>query len=259
MKCYYYLQNDQDLLTDGKSQYERRSGETFKGPFILFDALIGYLLKTPKRQSTNSSIRNKIITRIFLVMLLSQGETWEKDTSDYWCWRFGKFGVIKNYFRRLNAKEVLITQRNEELVFPAADDSAKIIRKKLRIPRTHTETGIHSKKRISAENLMAIGKSFDLKKQKMTRESRGIFGLMQKLGKTLMLFKRCHLSSSYRTESSTVRAEKRIISNSTELYWCHERNLCRSGDCTRKRIYDFWDVGDSRNLSGSWTGFTRFT
>ena len=32
----------------------------------------------------------------------------------------------QNYFRRLNAKEVLITQRNEELVFPAADDSAKL-------------------------------------------------------------------------------------------------------------------------------------
>ena len=37
--------------------------------------------------------------------------------------------------------------------------------------------------RISAENLMAIGKSFNLKKQNMTKESLSIFGLTQKLGR----------------------------------------------------------------------------
>ena len=40
---------------------------------------------------------------------------------------------------------------------------------------------------------------------------------------------------------------------------CHQRNLCRSGNCTKKRIYDYWDLDMNRNLSYSWTGFTRFT
>ena len=35
---------------------------------------------------------------------------------------------------------------------------------------------------------MAIGKSFNLKKQKMTKESIRIFGLTQKLGKTFKRF-----------------------------------------------------------------------
>ena len=26
-----------------------------------------------------------------------------------------------------------------------------------------------------------------------------------------------------------------------------------------KRNYDYWDVDENRHLSGSWTGFTRFT
>ena len=54
-----------------------------------------------------------------------------------------------NISRRLNTKEVLITQRDEEFVFPVADGSAKIIRKKLQIPRIHSETDIHCKYRES--------------------------------------------------------------------------------------------------------------
>ena len=45
VKCCYYLQNVQNLLANGKSLYEQRSGESFKGPIKLFDALIGYLPK----------------------------------------------------------------------------------------------------------------------------------------------------------------------------------------------------------------------
>ena len=36
MECYTYLQNIQDLLSDGKTSYERRFGEPFKGPIIPF-------------------------------------------------------------------------------------------------------------------------------------------------------------------------------------------------------------------------------
>ena len=34
MECYCYLRNVQDLLADGKTPYERRFGEPFKGPVI---------------------------------------------------------------------------------------------------------------------------------------------------------------------------------------------------------------------------------
>ena len=47
------------------------------------------------------------------------------------------------------------------------------------ISRTHSETGIHRKERISAENLKAIEKSFNLMKQKMTKKSIKIFGLFK--------------------------------------------------------------------------------
>ena len=36
MECDTYLRNIQDLLSDGKTPYERRFGEPFKGPIISF-------------------------------------------------------------------------------------------------------------------------------------------------------------------------------------------------------------------------------
>ena len=36
MECYTYLRSIQDLLYDGKTSYERRFGEPFKGPIIPF-------------------------------------------------------------------------------------------------------------------------------------------------------------------------------------------------------------------------------
>ena len=36
MECYCYLRNIQDLLSDGKTPYERRFGMRFNGPVIPF-------------------------------------------------------------------------------------------------------------------------------------------------------------------------------------------------------------------------------
>ena len=37
MECFTYLRNVTDLLSDGKTPYERRFGQPFKGPIIPFD------------------------------------------------------------------------------------------------------------------------------------------------------------------------------------------------------------------------------
>ena len=91
--------------------------------------------------------------------------------------------IIKVYFRRLNAKKVVMTQRDEEFVFPVADSAAKLSGRDHEFQELALRRNLPSRERISAENLKAIGKSFNLKKQKMTKESIRIFGLMQKLGK----------------------------------------------------------------------------
>ena len=40
MECYTYLRNVTDLLSDGKTPYERRFGQPFKGPTIPFGSLV---------------------------------------------------------------------------------------------------------------------------------------------------------------------------------------------------------------------------
>ena len=42
MECKTYLRNVQDLLSDGKTSYERRFGEPCKGPIIPFGSLVEY-------------------------------------------------------------------------------------------------------------------------------------------------------------------------------------------------------------------------
>ena len=59
---------------------------------------------------------------------------------------------------------------------------------------------------------MAIGKSLNLKNQKMTKGSIRIFGLTQKLGKNFIHRHQIEPRSSF------ARVKKRIISLSTELF-----------------------------------------
>ena len=72
--------------------------------------------------------------------------------------------------------------------------------------------------RISAENLMAIGKSFNLQKQKMTKESMRFFLAHAEARKEF------HLSSSYWTEKFKLRAEWRIIIPYLTRFYIIERN-----------------------------------
>ena len=50
-ECYTYLRNVTDLLSDGKTPYERRFGQPLKGPIIPFDSLVEYHPITAKDQS----------------------------------------------------------------------------------------------------------------------------------------------------------------------------------------------------------------
>ena len=51
MECYTYLRNVTDLLSDGKTPYERRFGQPFKGPIIPFGSLVEYHPLIAKDQS----------------------------------------------------------------------------------------------------------------------------------------------------------------------------------------------------------------
>ena len=64
MECYTYLRNVTDLLPDGKTPYERRFGQPFKGPIIPFVSLVEYHPKTAKDQSRIHQFGKESITWI---------------------------------------------------------------------------------------------------------------------------------------------------------------------------------------------------
>ena len=65
MECYTYLRNVTDL-SDGKTSYERRFGEPFKGPIIPCGSLVEYHPITAKDQSRIHQFGKKVLPGLFL-------------------------------------------------------------------------------------------------------------------------------------------------------------------------------------------------
>ena len=66
MECLSYLRNVQDLLSDGKTPYERRFGKPFKGPIIPFGSLVEYHPISVKDQSRIHQFGKKVLPGLFL-------------------------------------------------------------------------------------------------------------------------------------------------------------------------------------------------
>ena len=66
MKCYCNLRSIQDLLADGKTPYERRFGEPFRGPMIPFGSMVEYHLLSAKDQRRLHHFGEKVLPGIFL-------------------------------------------------------------------------------------------------------------------------------------------------------------------------------------------------
>ena len=59
MECFSYLRNIQDLLSDGKTPYERRFGQPFKGPIIPFGSLVESYLFLQKTNQESINLERK--------------------------------------------------------------------------------------------------------------------------------------------------------------------------------------------------------
>ena len=79
MECYTYVRNVTDLLSDGKTPYERRFGQPFKGPIIPFGSLVEYYPITAKDQSRIHQFGKKVLPGLFLGYALYADGIWEGD------------------------------------------------------------------------------------------------------------------------------------------------------------------------------------
>ena len=75
MECCCYLRNIQDLMADGKTPYERRFGESFKGPIIPFGAMVEYLPNSERDKARIHQFGKKVLPGIFIGYALTAGKS----------------------------------------------------------------------------------------------------------------------------------------------------------------------------------------
>ena len=124
MECYTYLRNVPDLLSDGKTPYERRFGQSFKGPIIPFGSLVEYHPITAKGQSRIHQFGKKVLPGLFLEYALYAGEIWKVDLLFSDLEELETMDASEIYSKRLNAKEVIFPKQGE-FIFPIADGRIK--------------------------------------------------------------------------------------------------------------------------------------
>ena len=88
MGCYCHSRNKQDLLSDGKTPYERRFGQPFKGPIIPFGAMVEYHPVSAEDLSRLHQFGTKGLPEIFVGCVLhaeeSGKETFRSQTLRHW-------------------------------------------------------------------------------------------------------------------------------------------------------------------------------
>ena len=121
MECFTYLRNIQDLLSDGKTPYERRFGEPFKGPIIPFGSLVEYDPISAKDQSRIHQFGKKVLPGLFLGYSLYAGGIWKGDILVADVEELETMDASEIYSKRLNATEVMFPKENGKFIFPAGD------------------------------------------------------------------------------------------------------------------------------------------
>ena len=125
MKCYTYLRNVTDLLSDGKTPYERRFGQPFKGPIIPFGSLGWVSPKNCEGSVKNPSIWKESLTWIVPRIRSVRGGEFGRVT--YWS------QTLRSWRRWTHRKSTLKDSmrkrwyfpNKENLFFPIADGRIK--------------------------------------------------------------------------------------------------------------------------------------
>ena len=148
MECYTYLRNVTDLLSDGKTPYERRFGKPFEGPVIPFGSLVEYHPITAKDQSRIHQFGKKVLPGLFLGYALYAGGIWKGDVLIADLEELETMDASEIYSKRLNAKEVIFPKQGE-FIFTIADGRIKTPWRRSGTENIHLDTAATNSRRRS--------------------------------------------------------------------------------------------------------------
>ena len=128
MECYTYLRNVTDLLSDGKTPYERRFAQPFKGPIIPFGSLVECCPTPAKGQSRIHQFGKKVLPGLFLrYALYAGGGIWKGDVLVADLEELETMDASEIYSRRPNAKEVIFPKEKGEFIFQSQMDESNLL------------------------------------------------------------------------------------------------------------------------------------
>ena len=252
MKCYTYLRNVLDLLSDGKTPHERRFGKPFKESIIPFDSLVEYYPKSAKDQSRIHQFGKKVLPGLFLGYALYAGGLWKGDilvVADIE--ELETMDTSEIYSERLDAKEVYT--KNEKFIFPVADGRIKFVGGDQEL-RTSTSIRDHPIRGESRRDFLgeSEGSLPPPPQDSLPDAGEAINDIWSMSGNFIY---RHHVEP--RVKLYSPREESFLV----PLKYIDVSRTARTilDVMLERRIDDYWNIDGSRDLSDSWTGFTQST
>ena len=112
----YLLRNIQDLLSDGKTPYERRFGEPFQGPIIPFGSLVENYHTSSKDRSRIHQFGKKVLPGLFLGYAPYAGRIWEGDIMVADIAELETMGASEIYAKKTLCKGSNISPKNGKFI-----------------------------------------------------------------------------------------------------------------------------------------------
>ena len=234
----------------GRTPYERRFGQPFKGPIIPFGSLVEYYPITAKDQSRIRQFGKKVLPGLFLGYALYAGGIWKGDVLVADLEELETMDASEIYSKRLNAKEVIFPKEKGEFMFPIADGGIKTLG---RDQDLRTSTSIRHRPIQGESNIDFLGESegyLPPPQDSFPDASEAMHYFWSMSGNFIY---RHHVEPrvklySPREESFPVPLKHIDVSRTTHS------NLNVKQE---KRIDDYLNIDGSRDLSDPWTGFTH--
>ena len=252
VECYTYLRNVTDLLSDGKTPYERRFWQPFKGPIIPFRSLVECHPEPAKDQSRIHQFGKKVLPGLFLGYALFAGGIWKGDVLVADLEELETMVASEIYSKRLNAKEVIFPNEKGEFIFPIANGRIKTLGGDQDL---RTSTLVRHRPIQGESNIDFLGESegsLPQPQDSLPDAGEAINDFWSMSGNFIF---RHHVEPrvklySPREESFPIPLKYIDVSRTTHT------NLDVKQE---KRIDDYRNIDGSRDLSDPWTGFTQFT
>ena len=240
MECYCYLRNIQDLLSDGKTPYERRFGIQFNGQVIPFGAMVEYHPISAKDLSRLHQFGPKVLPCIFLGYVLYAGRIWKGDILVADIEELEKMDASEIHAKRLNAKEVLTPMNGEISGEGQVLRTSTLIRD--RQDRGEEQENLQGESDGSSSTLRQDSSWYDGEAKSDFWSISGDFIYRHHVEPRVKLYVPTE-------ESFPVPLKYNVVTRTTDT---------TLDVMSEKHIDDYWNVHGNRELSDAWTGSARF-